>query len=490
MQLHEALELALQHHNAGELSQAEFIYRRILDAEPNQPGALHLLGVLSLQTGNKETAADLLSQAAEIDPDNSETHVNLGVALQALGRLAAAVESYRRAVAIEPDYAEAHNNLGVSLRDLGRLDEAVEHYRKALAIRPDYAGAHFNLGTALRSLGQLEAAVVSYRDALAIKPDYAEAYVNMGIAQQYLEQLDAAVESYHTAIEIDPEVGEARINLGSTLMKLGRFEDALAAFEAVDTPLCRARRLECLFALGDYEAFFETPRDFPDGDETNIRAATINAFASHQLDRADPHRFCPRPLDFVRAYKNFDSVDDVDGFLRQLTAELKSRDAVWEPHRKSTIGGFQTPSILFDDPTGRLAELKRIVLDKIAAYRTEFAAEDCAFITRFPENFSLKAWFVRLLKDGHQNAHIHASGWLSGVFYVHVPAFEDQEQGAIEFSLWGYDYPVLNDAHPKKRHSPTTGDIVLFPSSLFHRTIPFQADEERMIVAFDVVPKP
>jgi hypothetical protein len=114
--------------------------------------------------------------------------------------------------------------------------------------------------------------------------------------------------------------------------------------------------------------------------------------------------------------------------------------------------------------------------------------EDCDFIRLMPERLSLSGWVVRLQKGGYQDEHIHPGGWLSGVFYVQVPEFRDEEEGAIEFGLWGYDYPILDKNYPRERYPPKNGNIVLFPSSLFHRTIPFYSDEERMCVAFDIVP--
>ena len=129
-----------------------------------------------------------------------------------------------------------------------------------------------------------------------------------------------------------------------------------------------------------------------------------------------------------------------------------------------------------------------MIKNYIEKYRLEFSSRDCVFIRSFPKNISLTGWFVRLLKGGHQTEHIHPSGWLSGVFYLQVPDFSNQEEGSIEFGLWGQNYPILNKSYPKKRYYPKNGDIVLFPSSLFHRTIPFHSDEERMCIAFDLIP--
>ena len=105
----------------------------------------------------------------------------------------------------------------------------------------------------------------------------------------------------------------------------------------------------------------------------------------------------------------------------------------------------------------------------------------------FPKILSLNGWVVRLLNGGHQTEHIHQARWLSGVFYLQVPKYANQEEGSIEFGLWGYSYPILNDNYPRKRYYPKNGYIILFPSSLFHRTIPFHSNKEIMSIAFDLI---
>ncbi|MBI3222259.1 MAG: tetratricopeptide repeat protein, partial [Nitrosomonadales bacterium] len=107
-----ALQTAVGHQQAGRLPQAEAIYRQILQAAPNHPDALHLLGLIAHQVGKHEIAVELISKA----------------------------------LVFVPNYAEAHNNLGVALNDQGKPDEAVACYRRALRLKPDYVEAHYNLG--------------------------------------------------------------------------------------------------------------------------------------------------------------------------------------------------------------------------------------------------------------------------------------------------------------------------------------------------------
>ena len=452
--IQQAIDLAAQHHKEGRLSQAETAYQRILESDPNQPIALHLLGVVAHQTGKNDVAVDLITRAIAIDPDLAEAHSNLGTALRDLGKLEEAVTSYHKALALKPDYADAHNNLGNALKDLGKPEEAVASYHKALNLKPDLAEAHNNLGNALRDIGKPKEAISSYQKALTRKPDYVNAHNGFGLA----------------------------------LRELGRLEDALQIFESIDTPECYAHVLECLFALGEYDKFYEKQTASARNNEINTRVAAINAFASHQLNRSDPHPFCPTPLKFVRVCEPLDGVDDADGFLRDLMDDLQSREAIWEPPGKTTRHGFQTMSNLFKKPYGRLVELDRIIKDTIENYRFEFSSENCDFIRLFPKTLTLSGWFIRLIKGGHQTEHIHSGAWLSGIFYLQMPKCTDQEEGSIELGLWGYDYPILNKSYPKNRFYPKNGSIILFPSSLFHRTIPFHSDEERMSIAFDLRP--
>ena len=91
---------------------------------------------------------------------------------------------------------------------------------------------------------------------------------------------------------------------------------------------------------------------------------------------------------------------------------------------------------------------------------------------------------------GHLDSHIHEEGWVSGSVYLSMPKEKkDPNEGAIELSLHGDNYPKKHDDFPKKTYPVEVGDVVFFPSSVFHRTIPFKSDEERICIAFDVKPK-
>jgi Tfp pilus assembly protein PilF/2-polyprenyl-3-methyl-5-hydroxy-6-metoxy-1,4-benzoquinol methylase len=163
-----AFELALQHHQAGRLADAEALYRQVLRADPRHMNALNSLGYLAHQAGHGEAAVELIGKAIAEDPSNPVYYNNLGMPLQSLGRLDDAAASYRQAFSLKPDYAEAHYNLGNTLAQQQRFAEAIAAYEAALAIAPQFPEALCNLGGALRSLGEANAALASYVRALAV----------------------------------------------------------------------------------------------------------------------------------------------------------------------------------------------------------------------------------------------------------------------------------------------------------------------------------
>ena len=228
--IEQTLQLARQHHQAGQLPQAEALYRQILQQQPGHADALHLLGVIAYQTGRHDVAVDLIRRAVAINPNLPEAYSNLGVALQAQGQLDGAVAAFRQAVALNPNYPGAYGNLGHALHSQGQLDAAIAACRQAIALTPTNPGAYCNLGNVLQAQGQLDAAIAAYRQAIALNPGFPEVHSNLGNALQAQGQLDAAIAAHRQAIALKPHYPEAWGNLGVALQSTGQLDAALAAF--------------------------------------------------------------------------------------------------------------------------------------------------------------------------------------------------------------------------------------------------------------------
>jgi protein O-GlcNAc transferase len=230
MTIPQALQIAVQHHQAGRLADAEALCRQILAAQPNHAGALHLLGLVAHQAGRDDLAAEWIRQAVALDPNNPYAHSNLGEALRALGRLDEAIAAFRCALQLRPNFPEVCNNLGNALRDRGQLDEAIAACRRALALHPGYPQAHNNLGNALGDQGRHDEAIAAYRRALELQPDYPEAHTNLGVTLAEQRRTGEAIAAHRRALELRPDYLEAHTNLGSALKDRGYLDEAVAAY--------------------------------------------------------------------------------------------------------------------------------------------------------------------------------------------------------------------------------------------------------------------
>lgn len=259
MTIDEVLGQGWQRHKAGRLPQAEQLYRQVLQANPRHARALHLLGVIALQTGRFPEALACLRDACTADPYHADFHCNLALAYRGLGRLPEAEAALRQALQLRPDpeiinnlgtvllelgrpteaeaawrqtlqikpnHAEAHNNLGAVLMRLGRPAEAETEFREALRLAPADTKAQFNLGTALQALGRLPEAEGAWRHVLRLQPGHAEAHHNLGAAFLELGEPEQAVTHLREALRLHPDLVESRANLGCALLELDRPAEA------------------------------------------------------------------------------------------------------------------------------------------------------------------------------------------------------------------------------------------------------------------------
>jgi tetratricopeptide (TPR) repeat protein len=153
VQLQNLVNEGLAHHRSGHLEEAEKVYLRVLDIEPDHADGLHLAGMVAYQTGRLEIAAGLITKAITIHPGAASFHSNLGNVLQAQDKLTEAADSYRRALALKPDLPEVHLNLGNVMQALGNVDGSLGEFRHAIALNPDLVEARVAESMALLLLG-------------------------------------------------------------------------------------------------------------------------------------------------------------------------------------------------------------------------------------------------------------------------------------------------------------------------------------------------
>lgn len=223
--------LALRQHQAGNLDEAERIYKEALARDPEHFDSLHLLGVAAQQRGRYDVAIEMIGRAIALNDRVSTFHNNLAEALRLTGRSAEAAAHARRAIELEPTFAEAHVNLGNALRQQGNIDEAAAQYQDALRLNPNYAAAHANLGVLRMDQGRLDEAIESYGRALVLQPNFPAGEMNLGIAWHQKGAWDEAIVHYRRGLKLQPDYVLAHMNLGDTLFDQGHVDEAISEYE-------------------------------------------------------------------------------------------------------------------------------------------------------------------------------------------------------------------------------------------------------------------
>jgi predicted O-linked N-acetylglucosamine transferase (SPINDLY family) len=226
-----ALPEALRHHQAGDVRAAEAGYRRVLTAVPDQPDALHFLGILCHQTGRNDESLTLLERAASRAPTNPDVHCNVGLVMRAAGRLAEAEQALRRALVLDGNLPQGHNNLGGVLLDGGDLEGAIASYREAVRLAPDYVEALINLADALNRSGHADQAREPCELALRLAPDFDRGHAILGQIEGSLGEDAAATASFRRACALTPDNVDYVYSLGASLETERRWDEARAVFD-------------------------------------------------------------------------------------------------------------------------------------------------------------------------------------------------------------------------------------------------------------------
>ena len=186
------------------------------------------MGMTYLEQRNLPSAMRELTKASELDPENPEIDVALGLAYRTRGDLGKAEEYFRSALRTKPDYAEAHNNLGIVLSQLGRGEEALREFETAASnvLYPTPEGAYYNMGEEYRRQKNLKKAEEMYRRSIGMNDRYVDAYLRLALLQGDRGQWEDAARTLEACLAVDPAYAPAWLDLGRAYLSLGRQQDA------------------------------------------------------------------------------------------------------------------------------------------------------------------------------------------------------------------------------------------------------------------------
>ena len=477
--------------NAGKLAEAESAAKKLVVRYPNTFILHQILGISQDSLSKFPEAAASYSKALALQPNTADLHFNLGITLTNLNRFEEAERSYCNAISLQPKFFEAYGNLGTVLQKQGRLEEAVESYRKALSIQEDPRG-HFNLGTALRDEGKLDEAINHFKQAIKLFPNYADAQNYLGECYRDQGNLEDAIKCYFNTLALNQNHAGANYNMGEFLYLAGRFDEAVDYLERSKLDDWQERALYCTYKAEHFDSFKNKLDNIVSTHEKH-NAPFLQTLSTHHavnFGTEDQYNFCKNGFDFVYQKSIPELANPNSQFLKDLLNDIDNT-AIEVRAQGMIINGKQSAGNLFKRPEASFRKLGEIVKQEFLNYKNKFAGADCVLIKSFPKELEFtSSWYVRLRRGGYVDRHIHEVGWISGAVYLVLPKDKkDPTEGCFEYGLHGDSYPQKHSNFPVGIATPSVGDIVLFPSSLFHRTIPFNSNEERICIAFDLKPE-
>lgn len=458
----------------------------ILKKDPKHNLTIKILGSIYEQQDKLDESLKMYQKSLALDNNDPEAHNNLGLVLQKLGRLQEAMLSLKKAIALKPDFIIAIYNLGNTLKEIGNLEDAEINLKRCIELKPNFIEAYINLANTQSENNHFKDAERSLKKCIELKQNFIPAHYNLGNLLKKLGRLDEAMTSYNYLLKLKPSYKPALLGRGQIFFIKKKFDQALNDFDNCNTSESRARALITLYNSGNIDEIYQRINNNAKLDEKNLRVAAFSSFISHKENKETKNNFCKNPLEFLYFSNLSSHLKNSDKFIDDLIDQIKHINASWEPSNKTTIKGFQSTKNLFVDPKGKIKDLQKIIIDELQKYNLKFKDKSCLFINEWPLKKNLFGWHVILQQQGYQDPHIHPAGWLSGVIYLKVVPSLEKNEGAIEFSLNAQNYSDVKS--PKFIHQPKKGDIVFFPSSLHHRTIPFTTNTDRIIISFDLLP--
>ena len=483
------LNVLLVLYQSGLSAETEKMAIELTQKHPKHQFAWKVLGAVLKTSGRIHEAVFANQKAVILASKDPEAHSNLGAALQALGRLEEAEASHRHAIKIKPNFAEAHNNLGATLKVLGKLHDAESSYMQAIIFKPDYPEAHNNLGVVLKELGRLHDAEKSYRQAIAIQPSFADAHSNLGNTLKELGRLEEAEASYSKAISLKPDHVATQYNLGIWYCEQGKYKQAAELFlKSKNLKNSQSYLLKCWYFLNEQSLFYEQLESLTSQGITDAIIGSFGCRAEIKFGIGKVNSFCSSPLNYV--FKtDLSKKYDFEGKFVKPTLSILTDTKAQNRSQNLLTNGLQTSGNLFALENILIDEIKKIIELEIENYRLYFKDSKEGLIKNWPDTYRLHGWIIRMKNGGALRPHMHEKGWISGSIYINVPPKLNTNDGNLVVCI--EDEALLPESQDNKKNiiDVSTGSLCLFPASLLHYTIPFESDEDRIVLAFDVVPK-
>ena len=505
-------------------------YRQAISLQPDYVDAYHNLALLLQQNGEFDQAEEIILHALSLDPDDARLHNLLGHNRQESRDFSGAVESYARALEIRPNHAVTEHNLGVAYRlnnqphlalkqyqhlvdrkfesyelfqnignahsDMGNLDKAIDCYNKVIELNPGYADAHRNLSALLWSSGHKEQFVESYERIFSRKVINDALILACAETLLAAEQPEAAFGHIEKWPVLDPESPNYLDFVARCHMAAGNGDEALHFHDlACNDNASTTHQLHfgiTLLQTGDVKRaadMLEHVFNRDPGNQFALSHLTLcwRLLGDEREAKVNNYEQLVGTF-YLPAPEGFSNIDEFNQYLDEFLTRVHT--SKHHPYEQTVRGGTQTQGNLLAWESEEL----RLLIKSLSFCIDQHLQHITSVETPFPEfprtrHFDFSAsWSVKLRSQGFHTMHVHPMGWFSSAYYVDLPDSMDQgnHEGWLKFGEPNFAPP--EPLEPQYFVQPEAGKLALFPSYMWHGTVPFESDQLRTTVVFDIVP--
>ncbi len=448
---------------------------------------------------NCERYAEALAvykKLTQLQPSSIEFNHALALTYRLNGNSLEAIKIYQSlSDKLQHSYVYFHNYAN-ALSDVGRLKEAEKLYIKAIEINPGYVESHINLSDILWEQGEREKFLQSFDFALKQLPG------NQALLVTYIQKL-LRINALRAATQMLDENREWLKNTAkyyslraNTKRLQGHHSEAMALFKKAtqmpDSTTEDSRDLsELMLECGEVKSAEEELLRLTDAEPDNKLNWALLGTAWKLLD--DPRE--KQLNDYNRLVKEYvigqpQGYAALEDFLEELRGYLaKVHTSTNNPLEQTLHHGTQTRGNLFSSDEPVIQQLVTVIHQAIQSYIDDLKNEKFTFAaSEIKSDYTFcGSWSVQLSNNGFHNDHVHPMGSLSAVLYLNLPEVikePGKKQGWLKFGQPNLKLPTELPAD--KFIQPEIGKLVIFQSYMWHGTVPYQSDEPRMTIAFDI----
>ena len=458
---------------------------------------LFLLSAIASQKKNNKNIIELSKLTQKKLPYSRFSNNNLGNIYLKLGMVSKAMTYFKLSITSKTDEINIYKNFNIFLKKI----------RKYRNLNNPNINKITYLKKLKKDLEEFEAKILLRQIVTLGRPHFAELYNKIEILLNHLNEINLEIKTFRklniskiiskiiklkkrfeTLKKINADYDNSYFNLAicyklkKNYIKSNKY--FILANKLDKTNKFNYRILINLYLLNDKKNFLKLLNKVNRNKKIDFYSLAVANFVSEQWKIKNNYSFCNNPLlsiykTNVLGKKNFSQKS-----LNFIEKDIKTnRNKLHTP----VVIGHKSIGNLFESKQKNINKLKKIIIENINYYKKFFSFDKNIMIKKFPKKYELNGWYIGLKRGGEVTSHIH-DGWLSGVFYVNIPKQKKQFSGDIELTT-RYDHlPLNNNFQNIKTLKIYSGDLLLFPSSLPHRVLPFDSNKERLSIAFDMKP--